>query len=78
MTHYESTTSRMSRSMSAHDRNVLVVRLLITCAVLAGPLTLMIGLIVYAILQSEQAHPASHRSVASAVTCPIVELPPSA
>jgi hypothetical protein len=63
------------RSMPPHDRNVLVVRLLITCAALAGPVTLMIGVILYAMYQSEATRPWSHRSVASSVACEVVGAP---
>jgi len=51
---------------ATHERNVLVIKLLIVVCLLTGPLSVFIGLVIYAMHRSEQAHPSSHRSVASA------------
>jgi hypothetical protein len=72
--HAAAETSRVARSITRHDRNVLIARLIISCAVLVGPLTLMICVILYAMHRNQEAHPSSHRSVAAAAR---VEIAPA-
>jgi hypothetical protein len=51
---------------TTHERNVLIIKLLVVVCLLTGPLSVFIGIVIYAMHRSEQAHPSSHRSVASA------------
>lgn len=51
--------------MSTRERNMLIVKLLVVLCLLTGPLTVFIGVVIYAMHRNEEAHPSSHRSVAS-------------